>query len=493
MNNRRYKTPRSRQQAQLLPPSLDDYINEGNHVRAIDAYVHSLDLAAMGFLYADGKLTSGQPSYDPADLLKLYIYGYTNRVRSSRALEREAGRNLEVLWLLGELFPSHTTIADFRKRNSTALIKANKDFVLLCRELSLFGGKTVGIDGSFFQGNASKASIYTDAKLNRQITALEKDIAAWHEELDANDQQTQPNNGVITNDARLADKLEELQNKLVEKQQQKAQLKASGEGQLSVTDPDARLLKKRGQSLSGYNVQIAVDAKHKLLAASDITNEGNDSHQLSVMAKQVKAALEVDTLNCLADCGYYESEQLRQCEEEGVVAYVGIPDSGKRFSDAGRFSRDAFIYDEQQQVYRCPQGITLMKAERMVTINNKQYYRFRSTAGDCRHCAMRDQCLSKKGQFREIYRWEHEAVLVRHRERMEATPGAMRERSALAEHPFGTLKRRSGWDHFLVRGIDKVRGEWSLMALCYNMTRVLNIIGMKQFITHCQEARSMAI
>lgn len=491
--SRRYKQGENRQQISLLPSSLDDYVSEGNHVRAIEAYVNSLDLARLGFHNAAGDRQAGQPAYDPSDLLKLYIYGYTNKVRSSRCLEREAGRNLELIWLTGHLSPSYKTIADFRKHNARALQQVNREFTLLCRELALFGGQTVGIDGSFFQGNASKGSIYTRDKLNKQIAALEKDIEAWHAQLDQNDQQDmRTDSRATTEDQALPDKLAAMQKKLATRQKQLQTLKDSGEKQLSTTDPDARLLRKRGQSVSGYNVQMAVDDQHKLIAASDVTNDGNDSHQLASMAEQSKAAMDVERLTALADSGYYESDQLRQCETSGVTAYVAAPDTTKRFKDKGRFSREAFTYDAGRDEYRCPQGQVLKLSGAPDVINQKTYHRYRSAARDCADCSLRAQCLSPKGRHREIYRWEYEEVLERHRQRMaEEGPQRMRQRSALAEHPFGTLKRRAGWDHFLVRGFEKVRGEWSLMALTYNLSRVINILGLEALIDYCQQQNAL--
>lgn len=492
MSKRRYKSPQSRQQISLLPLSLDDYVEEGNHVRAIEAYAESLDLAQMGFRNAMGGHCAGQPAFDPADLLKLYIYGYTNKVRSSRCLEREAKRNLEVIWLIGGLAPSYKTIADFRKDNAKALQQVNRDFTLLCRELALFGGRTVGIDGSFFQANASKGSIHTQKKLKKQVEALERDIAAWHEQLDQNDRQdTRADSEQTTEDPALASKLEALKEKLSTKKSHLQTLEASGETQRSTTDPDARLLRKRGQTLSGYNVQIAVDDKHKLIAASDVTNDGNDSHQLVPMAEKAKEAMDVESLTALADAGYYESEQLKQCEEGGVTAYVAIPDTVKRFEKTGRFSREAFTYDAERDTYTCPHGQILQRIGGLVEINQKSYCHYRSSARQCADCPLRAQCLSAKGRFRDIYRWVDEAVLERHRKRMENSREMMCQRSALAEHPFGTLKRRAGWDHFLVRGFEKVRGEWSLMALSYNLTRVINLLGLEMLIDHCRQSAAL--
>lgn len=493
MSSRNYKCPRSRTQASLLPPSIEEYIREGNHVRFIEEYVNSLSLLDLDFKNTEKNVTAGQPAYNPADLLKLYIYGYTNKLRSSRVLEREANRNLEVIWLLGDLRPSHMTIANFRKENGNALVKANRDFVLLCRELSLFGGKTIGIDGSYFNGNASNKSIVTKKKLEKQVESIEKNIEAWQAELEKNDLNEPQNISTITDDKEISEKMVALTNLLSIKKQQQIQLDKSGETQISQTDQDARLLRKNGKTVSGYNIQIGVDDKHKLIVASEVTNDGNDSHQLCPVALKAKETLGVEEITAISDAGYYESEQLKQCEDNGIKAYVAIPDTSKRFKEAGRFSRKSFIYNADKHCYTCPQGYELIATEKLVTMNNKQYYYFKSTKRQCSGCALSKQCLSDKGSFRQIYRWIDEEVLERHKKRMDANPGMMRIRSALVEHPFGTLKRRAGWDHFLVRGFTKVRGEWSIMALCYNLTRVSNLISLEKFKEYCQARKSVMV
>lgn len=286
---RRYKVPASREQQSFLPERIEDYVGKDNPVRVIDAYVDSVDLALLSFQNTLGKPTRGQPAYDPASLLKLYLYGYIHKVRSSRCLESETHRNLEVIWLMGKLQPTYKTIADFRKNNARALKATNKDFILMCKELDLFGGEVVGIDGSFFNGNASKASIYTQEKLDKQLHELDKKIEDYQQQLAKQDQNDdESGTGSLIEDPALANKLQRLQERQAEKQALARQLQASGQTQVSTTDQDARLLRKRGQVTAGYNVQIAVDARHKLIVASAATNDGNDSQQLSPMATQAK-------------------------------------------------------------------------------------------------------------------------------------------------------------------------------------------------------------
>lgn len=487
MTKRRYKSGLHRNQSDLFPSSLDDYVSQTNPVRAIDAYVDTLDLATCHFQHSTAAVGSGQPAYDPGDLLKLYLYGYINQVRSSRKLERETHRNVEVMWLMGQLHPSYKTIADFRKDNPQALRQVNRDFILLCRELDLYGSKQVAIDGSFFKGNASKASIVTDKRLAKQLVKLDAQIDAYQQALDSNDQQ-ESREADSEEDVELNEKLDRLKRRQAEKRGQLDQLQASEDKQLSSTDPDARLLSKSGQRVAGYNVQSVIDDKHHLVVCSEVVNDGNDAHQLYPMASQAKATLAVETLTVLADGGYYEGEQLKQCEDDRIAAYVAEPDKSKPLKAQGRYTRQAFRYDAQRHVYVCPQGHALQQQGKPSQKNNKMRLRFASQASICSACPVRDACLARQAKTRQIYRWEHEAVLERHRTRMQAASQPMKQRAALVEHPFGTWKDRAGWTyHFLVRGFRKVRGEWSLMVTGYNLTRVLNIFGIEKFIGYCAQ------
>jgi transposase len=479
MTGRVFKSGQDRQQASFLPPRIEDYVGADNPVRAIEAYVSTLDLRQLGFRLADGNASAGQPAYDPADLLKLYLYGYLNQVRSTRRLEREAGRNLELIWLLRGLVPGYRTIGNFRKDNRKALQQVNRDFVLVARELDLLGGELVAIDGAFFHGDASKGSIVTAKSLAEQLAALERDIAAYGEALEASDAAE----AVPIPGGDISEKLKRLQEKQTAAQAGLAQLAASGETQLSRTDADARLLSKNGQTVAGYNVQIAVDDKHKLIVASEVVNDGNDTGQLYAMAQAAKDALGAQTLQALADTGYYNGETLKACEAEGITPYVPPTNRGQRAD--GRFGPDDFVYDDEADVYRCPAGAALRPMNgRKIDASGKAHIVYASLRSACKGCPLRAQCLSEKAPRKTIYRWEHHDVIDRHRARMAKVSGVMQKRKELAEHPFGTIKCRAGYRHFLMRGFDKVRGEWSLMALCYNFTRVLNIIGIARFIAY---------
>jgi transposase len=487
MTNRTFKAGVSREQTSLLPPRVEDYVGSDNPVRAIEGYVGALDLAKLGFRHADRGMTVGQPPYDPADLLKLYLYGYLNQVRSSRRLEREACRNLELIWLLKGLTPGYRTIAKFRAENWAALKAANRSFVLLVRELDLVSGTLVAIDGAFFHGDASKASITTRKKLTEQITALDRDIEAYGAALDANDAAEAEHSpgGGGGGGGDIAQKVTALMAKRAQAQADLDRLEASGETQLSRTDVDARLLTKTGQTVAGYNVQVAIDDKHKLIVASEIVNDGNDTGQLYEMAKAAKVALEAEMLQAVADVGYYNGATLKACEDDGIIAYVPQAKRTGRLQAQGRFSHEDFSYDAEANAYRCPAGLLLQPTKgRKRNTGGRMEIRYVSRKATCDACPLRGRCVTKKTPTRIVYRWEHEDVLERHRARMENADALMRRRAGLAEHPFGTLKCRAGYRHFLVRGFNKVRGEWSLMALSYNFTRVLNIIGFDGFIAH---------
>jgi transposase len=492
MTNRPFKTGESRHQPSLLPPRIEDYVGPDNPVRAIESFVCALDLAKLGFRHAERSAEAmGQPPYDPADLLKLYLYGYINQVRSSRRLEREASRNLELIWLLRNLRPGYRTIANFRKENWAALKAVNRGFVLLVRELGLVGGAVVAIDGSFFHGDASKASIFTRKRLAEQIARLDLEIEAYGMSMEDNDAAEDneprqdradgPGAGNRRDGGDIGAKVSALMAKRLRAEADLARLEASGETQMSLTDPDARLLVKSGQGVAGYNVQAVVDDKYKLIVASEVVNDSSDVGQLHAMAKAAKDLLEAEALQVLADEGYYSSLELKACEDDGIVAYVPVPE-GRQLKKEGRFSLKDFSYDPAGDAYRCPAGELLRPMEgHWQNASGRTEIRYASSTKICRACPSRARCLSPKASRRTIGRWDHEDVLERHRARMQGASDLMRRRSAIVEHPFGTLKCRAGYRHFLVRGFNKVRGEWSLMALCYNFTRVLNILGFEDF------------
>jgi transposase len=490
MTIRAFKTGVSREQPSFLPPRIEDYVDPNNPVRAIEAFVDNLDLEKLGFRLPASTGGAGQPPYHPADLLKLFIYGYLFRVRSSRALAREVCRNLELIWLLRELKPCFRTIATFRKDNWVALKAVNREFVLMMRELNLVGGEVVAVDGAFFHGDASRGSIKTQRRLAERLAEIDRDIEAYGAAVAASDaaEAAQGAAGGAAGEKSGQDVAKEvaaLMAKRVAVQADLAKLETSGQTQLSQTDPDARLLSKNGRVVAGYNVQIAVDDKHKLIVASEVVNDGNDTGQLHAMAKAAKEEMGVTTLAALADTGYYNGNELKACEEDGIAAYVPQAKRTARLEAQGRMSHEEFVYDGEADVYRCPAGQVLTPSEgRKSNTGGRIEIRYTSRKADCDACPLRARCLSAKTPTRTVHRWEHEAVLERHRARMKTAAGRMRRRGAIVEHPFGTLKCRAGYRHFLVRGFDRVRGEWSLMALCYNFSRALTIIGLDDLIAY---------
>jgi transposase len=460
----------SREQIYLLPEAIDDYVGPENPVRFLDVFVEQLDLAALGFTHATPADT-GRPPYDPGDLLRLYLYGYLNRVRSSRRLETEAGRNLELLWLLRKLRPDFKTIADFRKTNRTAITQVCREFTLLCKRLDLFGGELVAIDGSKFHAVNSKHRNFSEAKLKRLLAEIEGKIDAYLQQLDREDADDRP---VPTPTAEeLREKLRRYRERKLAYEGYVEQLQQHGERQVSLTDPDSRKMRTGQGSQVGYNVQIAVDAKHKLIVAHEVTNAATDQEQLAPMAAGAKATLGVDTLTVVADMGYYNGAAVKTCEGQGITAYVAKPNTSAN-TKLGLFGKERFRYDPGPDVYRCPAGQTL--TYRFATVEQGRSIRYYATPA-CRRCALKPHC-TRNQESRRITRWADEAVLERMAQRVRAHPEVMRQRKAIVEHPFGTIKRWMDQSYFLMRGKDNVSAEASLTVLSYNMKRVINILGV---------------
>ncbi len=465
-----------RGQSTLLPECLDDWIDENNPVRAIDAFVDALELVGLGFAGVDPAAT-GRPSYHPAFLLKLYIYGYLNRVQSSRRLEREAGRNLEVLWLLGRLAPDHKTIADFRKDNGPAIRKVCAQFIDLCREIGLLTKASVAIDGSKFKAVNNRDKNFTVGKVERRRAQLEESVARYLSQLDTIDRQ-EPTEALAMKTVRLKEKLVKLESEMQRLSAHEALMKASPDQQISLTDPDSRSMATsgRGSGVVGYNVQVAVDTEHHLIIAHEVTNTGTDRAQLANMAEQAKAVLQSDTLEAVADRGYYSSLEILACAEAGVTVTLPKPMTSSAKSD-GRFGKQDFRYVAEDDVYVCPAGARLtyhMTSEEA----GKTLHRYSTNA--CQACPLKDQCTP--GKERRISRWEHETLLEEVQQRLDENPQAMRTRRETVEHPFGTLKMRMGATHFLCKTLPKVATEMALCVLTYNLTRVLNIVGVQKLM-----------
>jgi len=464
-----------RRQSFLLPEHVDDYVTEENPVRVVEAFIDELDLAELGFARVVPAET-GRPGYHLATLLKLYLYGYLNRIPSSRRLEREAGRNLELMWLTGRLAPDFKTIADFRRDNGPAIRAVCSRFVALCRGLGLFADAVVAVDGSKFKAVNNRDKNFTPYKLHKRIEQVEESIARYLDAMDTADRQE----GELaqTRIARLKDKVALLHEQMRRFRAMQERVKAVPDQQVSLTDPDARSMATsgRGTGIVGYNVQAAVDAKHHLIVAHEVTNLGHDRGQLSGMARQVQQAIGEAAVTVIADRGYYKGEDILACERDGIITLLPKPlTSGAKA--AGRFGKQDFTYLPEPDEYRCPAGERLTwrfnNVENGMTLRN--YW-----ADACSTCAIKPQCTT--GRERRIKRWEHEAVLEAVQRRLDQAPDAMRVRRQTVEHPFGTLKAWMGSNHFLTRTLKRVGTEMSLHVLAYNMKRVIAIMGTRTLI-----------
>jgi transposase len=465
-----------RDQASFFPECLEDFVAEDNPVRVVDAFVEALDLGELGFSTVDPKAT-GRPSYHPCVLLKLYIYGYLHRVQSSRRLEREAGRNVEVMWLTGRLVPDHKTVADFRKDNGPAIRKVCAQFVTLCRQLGLLAKASVAIDGSKFKAVNNRDRNFTAAKMKRRMAQIEESVARYLHQLDSADRQ-EPSLAQTMKTTRLTEKIERLKEEMARLEVLESQRQESEDQQISLTDPDARSMATagRGSGTVGYNVQTVVDSEHHLIVTHEVTNVGHDRSQLSPMAKQAKEVLGVDELDVVADRGYFNGTEILACAKAGITVTLPKPmTSGSRAK--GRFVKDDFRYLADEDVYICPAGERL----KYYFTNEEKGLRLRRYwTNACQVCAIKQDCTTNK--MRRIARWEHEDVLEAVQRRLDENPQAMRRRRETVEHPFGTLKARMGSTHFLMKRLKNVRTEMALSVLAYNLTRVMNIFGIRPLI-----------
>jgi len=461
-----------RQQVTLLPECLDDFIDEDNTVRVVDAFINALDMASLGFEGATPAAT-GRPSYHPGVLLKLYLYGYLNSIQSSRRLERECQRNVELMWLTGRLAPDFKTIADFRRDNGQGIRNVCRRFVLLCRELKLFTDAVVAIDGSKFKAVNNRERNYTPGKIERREREIEESIQRYLDALETAD-RTHPAE-MQAKTERLQSKIQRLRERMQELQEIKEVLQAQPDQQLSQTDPDARAMtthRTKGVAMVGYNVQTAVDTKNHLVVAHTVTNSSSDRAQLSPMALAAKEAMGKPKLKALADRGYYSGTELKACEDAGIAALVPKPMTSNAKAE-GRFDKADFIYITRDDEYQCPAG-------------QRAIYRFSREEGGlllrrywssaCPQCSLKSQCTPSS--YRRISRWEHEDVSERVQQRLDRSPEAMTVRKSTIEHVFGTLKHWMGWTHFLMRGMKNVATEMSLSVLAYNFKRVIAILGI---------------
>ena len=468
---KRFVEGQDREQLILLPECLDDYVGEDNPVRVVEAFIDELDLGALSFAGVLPEAT-GRPSYHPATLLKIYLYGYLNRIASSRRLEREAQRNLELIWLTGRLMPDFKTIADFRKNNGPAIQATCRHFVLLCRELDLFSDAVVAIDGSKFKAVNNRDKNYTPYKLQRRIEQVEASIARYLSAMETADRQE--SELAQSKSVRLKGKIAALREQMQQFEAMKEVVRAAPDQQISLTDPDARSMATsgKGSGIVGYNVQTAVDTRHHLIIAHEVTNVGNDRAELSKMAQQAREAGGHDALTVIADRGYFSGEEILACEQAGMMPLLPKPlTSGSKAE--GRFGKQDFVYLPEANAYRCPAGELLTwrftSVEKGQTLHSYWHSR-------CGECTIKTQCTT--GKERRIKRWEHEDVIDAMQQRLDRAPDAMRTRRQTVEHPFGTIKAWMGATHFLTRGLKRVRTEMSLYVLAYNLKRMISILGV---------------
>jgi transposase len=469
---KRFVEGADRGQSTLLPECLDDWIDENNPVRVIEAFVEALNLGELGFAGVEPEIT-GRPSYHPSVLLKLYIYGYLNRVQSSRRLEREAGRNFEVMWLLCRLVPDHKTVADFRKDNGPGIGKVCARFVELCRGMGLLAHASVAIDGSKFKAVNNRDKNFTRAKVERRYAQLEESVARYLSQLDTADRQ-EPSEALAAKTTHLKEKLAKLGEEMERLKGLEAQMLAAPDQQISLTDPDSRSMATsgRGSGVVGYNVQVAVETGHHLIVTHEVTNAGSDRAQLAHVAKETKAALQTDTLDAVADRGYFSGQEILECDQAGITVTLPKPmTSGAKAR--GRFGKQDFRYMAEQDVYICPAGerLTYRFTREESGLRLRRYW-----TSACRNCAIKQRCTPSPE--RRISRWEHEHVLEAVQKRLDEHPEKMRQRRETVEHPFGTIKARMGATHFLMKTLPRVASEMALHVLAYNLTRVMNIMGV---------------
>lgn len=479
-----------RHQKSLLPECDEDFIGPENPVRFIDAFVDGLDLAQLGFPKVDEGLP-GAPSYDPRLLLKLFIYGYLNRLRSSRDLEKAAYRNLEVIWLLGRLKPDHWTINKFRRTHRTRFQGVFREFNVLCARLQLFSKELVAIDGTFLKAVNNPARNFTKAKVEKILKEIDERTERYLATLETGDQEAEGQGLEGAEGAKGSKKQQAkdtpakpLREQLAELEQERekyaallAQLTAEPGLQLSLTDPDSRLLDKGSEQVVGYNAQIAVEGAHHLIVAQEVTRDANDKQQLAPMAEAARTALGAAALTVTSDGGYYNLEQLHRCEAQGIAAHVPEPQPAQVAGD-GSYPDSRFRYDAESDSFHCPQGaeLTRHKDTQKGGTHRKVYYNTKA----CRHCPVREACT--KGEFRRITVHEHAATAAVVRERMAQKPEIFARRKELVEHCFGTIKFWWGQAAFLTRSLEMVRAEFSLSCLGYNLRRVLNLVSVPKLL-----------
>ena len=477
-----------RRQELLLPRMLDEYVEEDNEVRFIDAFVSSLDMKALRFKHAEPCGGVGRAPYDPRPMLMLYVWGYLNGARSSRKLERECYRNLEVKWLIGDLTPDFKTIADFRKDNIDSIKPVFKMFVRFLQNLDLIEGKLASLDGAKIKAWNSTKRYYNAAKLAFKLKRIDEAAEKYIRELDENDKAADKEDDELKKElvkqrsAYLKKKLERLKKSKEELNKIDEHLEKSGQKEISLTDPDSRLMKNNQKYEMCYNAEASVDAKQKLIVDYDVVNEANDENQLAPMAISTKETLGVEKLDVVADSGFENALQLKECLENGITPYVPLENNevGKvRIPDPVSFGLDKFLYNKEKDVYVCPAGNEMSFRFVIIARTQRQMRAYRTSR--CKDCPFRSRCTNNK-RGRTIERWESQEILDKIRDKVKYDPEKMAARRELSEHPFGTVKLNFNQGYFLMRGLRKVKGEFGFSALVYDIRRAINILGTRALI-----------
>ena len=476
-----YKQGENRKQQLLFPPSIDEYVSEDNPVRAIEDYVELLDMVKLGFTNSALSSADGRPAYHPKVLLKIYIYGYLNKIRSSRKLEQEIGRNVEMMWLCSGLKPSYKTISNFRKDNSKALKQVFREFTLLCKELDLITGEIVAVDGGFLRANASKNQLVMKKSVERDLKKINEKIDDYLAKMEFADKEEKREKDLKPLPTNSLPKIVERKAKL---DKDLALLEEMGLTQYNRTDPDAQLMVKPAHNLMAYNSQIVVDNKFKFIVATDVSSKAPDHNKLHKMATQTREVIENENMIVLADGGYYNAQEIDKCKKDNIEVIVSIPNKEKQQKDKGYYLHSDFIYDKESDSFTCPNQQILKKSPSSnIKPNGTKQYFYRAGSKICKACPLKDKCIPKKTAYKNLTRSEYADIVIEYKEKMKTdrAKALIKKRGSIVEHPFGTIKQHLGWSHFLVRGIEKVSGENALIMFSYNFRRLLNLIGIALF------------
>lgn len=474
-----YKQGQNRKQQLLFPPSIDEYVSKDNSVRAIEDYVELLDMEKLGFTKSALVSTDGQPAYHPKLLLKIYIYGYLNKIRSSRRLEKEIARNVEMMWLCNELKPSYKTIANFRKENSKPLKQVFREFTLLCRELDLITGELVAVDGAFLRANASKNQLILKKSVIQDLKAINERIDAYLSKMEFADSEDKKEKLITP----MPNNLAKMKKRKAKLDKDLALIEEMGITQYNRTDADAKLMTKPSHNLMAHNVQIVVDNKFKFIVATQVSSDRNDNGKLYDMAKEAQEITQNDNMTIVADTGYYSAKEIDKCQNDGIDAVVAIPNTQKAQKDKGLYSQSDFIYDKESDSFTCPNKQILTKSPSVTKRESGKSYFYRAGSKVCKACPLRDKCIPEKTAYKSVTVSEYFDVVEKYKDKMktEKSKKLIKKRGSIVEHPFGTIKQDLGWSHFLVRGNEKVSGENALIMFSYNFRRLLNLIGIALF------------